>query len=76
MVCILLLIGLLKYFDLIYVMIEGGFLNVIEFMVIYMYKNVFVLFKMGYGSIIVFVMFMIIIIVGILVYFVIKRREV
>ncbi|ADQ40114.1 binding-protein-dependent transport systems inner membrane component [Caldicellulosiruptor acetigenus I77R1B] len=73
--CILSLIGSLKYFDLIYVMTEGGPSNATELMATYMYKNAFASFKMGYGSTIASAMFMIITTAGILAYFATKRRE-
>lgn len=47
---ILSMVGSLKYFDLIYVMTEGGPGNATELMATYMYKNAFTTFKMGYGS--------------------------
>lgn len=73
--CILSLIGSLKYFDLIYVMTEGGPSNATELMATYMYKNAFASFKMGYGSTIASAMFMIITTAGILAYFATKKKE-
>lgn len=48
--CILSLIGSLKYFDLIWVMTNGGPGGATEMMATYMYKQSFSHFKMGYGS--------------------------
>ncbi|WAM33579.1 carbohydrate ABC transporter permease [Caldicellulosiruptor morganii] len=73
--CILSLIGSLKYFDLIYVMTEGGPSNATELMATYMYKNAFASFKMGYGSTIASAMFLIITTAGIFAYFVTRRKE-
>lgn len=73
--CILSLIGSLKYFDLIYVMTEGGPSNATELMATYMYKNAFASFKMGYGSTIASAMFIIITTAGILAYFATKKKE-
>lgn len=47
---ILSLVGSLKYFDLIYIMTDGGPNRATELMSTYMYKNSFVDFNMGYGS--------------------------
>ena len=44
------LIGSLKYFDLIWVMTEGGPVNSTELMATYMYKKAFQSFEMGYGA--------------------------
>ncbi|WPX09391.1 sugar ABC transporter permease [Caldicellulosiruptor danielii] len=74
--CILSLIGSLKYFDLIYVMTEGGPSNATELMATYMYKNAFASFKMGYGSTVASAMFVIITTAGILAYFATKKEEV
>src|SRR5437773_6566250 len=43
------LIGSLKYFDLIWVMTEGGPSHATELMATYMYKEAFSSFRMGYG---------------------------
>jgi raffinose/stachyose/melibiose transport system permease protein len=44
------LIGSLKYFDLIWVMTEGGPSHATELMATYMYKQAFSSYRMGYGS--------------------------
>jgi len=57
---ILCLVGSLKYFDLIYVMTEGGPGGATELMATYMYKNAFTQLQMGYGSTVSAAMFIII----------------
>ena len=54
------LIGSLKYFDLIWVMTEGGPSRATELMATYMYKEAFSSFRMGYGSTIATAMFFIV----------------
>jgi raffinose/stachyose/melibiose transport system permease protein len=54
------LIGSLKYFDLIWVMTEGGPSRATELMATYMYKEAFSSFRMGYGSAIATAMFLIV----------------
>jgi raffinose/stachyose/melibiose transport system permease protein len=54
------LIGSLKYFDLIWVMTEGGPSRGTELMATYMYKEAFSSFRMGYGSTIATAMFLIV----------------
>ena len=56
------LIGSLKYFDLIWVMTEGGPSHATELMATYMYKQAFSSFRMGYGSTIATAMFTIVMI--------------
>ena len=51
------LIGSLKYFDLIWVMTEGGPSHATELMATYMYKQAFASYRMGYGSTIATAMF-------------------
>lgn len=72
---ILSLIGSLKYFDLIYVMTEGGPANATELMATYMYKNAFASFKMGYGSTIASAMFLIITTAGLIAYNATRQKE-
>lgn len=57
---IMCIVGSLKYFDLIYVMTEGGPSGSTELMATYMYKNAFTQMKMGYGSTVAAAMFIII----------------
>lgn len=57
---VLSIVGSLKYFDLIFVMTEGGPGTATELMATYMYKNAFKTFKMGYGSAVACGMFILI----------------
>ncbi|MHB8063868.1 MAG: carbohydrate ABC transporter permease [Ruminiclostridium sp.] len=61
---IMCIVGSLKYFDLIYVMTEGGPSGTTELMATYMYKNAFTQMKMGYGSTIASAMFIIITVIS------------
>ena len=61
---ILSLVGSLKYFDLIYVMTQGGPNSATELMATYMYKNAFQMMKMGYGSTVASGMFVIITVIS------------
>jgi len=70
---ILSLIGSLKYFDLIYVMTEGGPAHATELMATYMYKNAFAEFKMGYGSTIASALFLVVTVVSSLTFFLTTR---
>lgn len=70
---ILSLIGSLKYFDLIWVMTEGGPVNATELMATYMYKNAFISFKMGYGSTVATMLFIIVMIVSLTVLYLSRR---
>ena len=53
-------IGSLKYFDLIWVMTQGGPFNSTELMATYMYKKAFMSADMGYGAAIASAMFIIV----------------
>ncbi|WP_198543883.1 carbohydrate ABC transporter permease [Petroclostridium xylanilyticum] len=72
---ILSLVGSLKYFDLIYVMTEGGPVNSTELMATYMYKNAFTTFRMGYGSTVAMALFLVVMVTSILVFSITKREE-
>lgn len=63
---VLALVGSLKYFDLIYVMTNGGPGNATELMATYMYKYSFTKFNMGYGSAIAGGMFLLITVMSII----------
>lgn len=63
---VLSLVGSLKYFDLIYVMTQGGPNGATELMATYMYKNAFQTMKMGYGSTIASGMFIVITLISLL----------
>lgn len=72
---ILSLIGSLKYFDLIWVMTEGGPSNASELMATYMYKKAFPSFDMGYGSTIASALFLLVMVIALLAQFVSRRFE-
>ncbi len=63
---VLSLVGSLKYFDLIYVMTQGGPNGATELMATYMYKNAFQTMKMGYGSTVASGMFIVITMISLL----------
>lgn len=72
---IMCLVGSLKYFDLIYVMTEGGPSGSTELMATYMYKNAFTQMKMGYGSTIAAAMFIIITTISLLTFKMMNIKE-
>lgn len=57
---IMIMVGALKYFDLVYVLTSGGPNQSTELLATYMYKESFYHFKMGYGSAIACGMFILI----------------
>jgi raffinose/stachyose/melibiose transport system permease protein len=59
------LIGSLKYFDLIWVMTQGGPNHASELMATYMYKMAFPSFQVGYGSAVASAMFIIVMLISI-----------
>jgi raffinose/stachyose/melibiose transport system permease protein len=65
--CVLSLTGSLKYFDLLFVMTEGGPDHASELLATYMFKQAFTSFRMGYGSTIAVFMFLISFILAIIV---------
>jgi raffinose/stachyose/melibiose transport system permease protein len=69
------LIGSLKYFDLIWVMTEGGPSRATELMATYMYKEAFSSFRMGYGSTIATAMFVIVMSAALAVIAIRRRQE-
>lgn len=72
---ILSLIGSLKYFDLIWVMTQGGPSNASELMATYMYKRAFPSFEMGYGSTIASGMFIIVMVIALVMLALTRRFE-
>ena len=58
--CTLALIGSIRYFDLIYVMTQGGPNNATQLLATYMYRKGFLEFSMGYASTIAVALFVII----------------
>jgi raffinose/stachyose/melibiose transport system permease protein len=73
--CTLSMIGSLKYFDLIYIMTEGGPNYSSELMATYMYRMTFRFRRMGYGATIASGMFIIITIFSLIFLFVTSRRR-
>jgi raffinose/stachyose/melibiose transport system permease protein len=72
---ILSLIGSLKYFDLIWVMTEGGPNHASELMATFMYKRAFPSFEVGYGSTIASALFMIVMGIAVVMFTVTRRYE-
>ncbi len=72
---VLALVGSLKYFDLIFVMTNGGPGTATELMATYMYKNSFVKYNMGYGSTIAAGMFLLITVFSIITMKLTARKE-
>ncbi|MDR1419571.1 MAG: sugar ABC transporter permease [Treponema sp.] len=68
--CTLSMIGSLKYFDLIYIMTEGGPNSSSELMATYMYRMTFRFRRMGYGSSIASGMFIFVVIFSLVFLFV------
>jgi raffinose/stachyose/melibiose transport system permease protein len=72
---VLSLVGSLKYFDLIYVMTQGGPNGATELMGTYMYKNAFQTMQMSYGSTIASGMFLVITLISLLTLRALNGRE-
>lgn len=72
---ILSMVGSLKYFDLIYVMTNGGPGSSTELMATYMYKLSFSQFNMGYGSAVAGGMFLLITAVALVTMKILNRGE-
>lgn len=73
--CILSMVGSLKYFDLIYVMTNGGPENATELMATYMYKLSFKQFNLSYGSTVAVGMLIVITLFASVVMKVFRRKE-
>lgn len=71
---VLSVIGSLKYFDLVWVMTEGGPAHASELMATYMYKKAFMAFDMGYGSTVASALFIVVLLAGILALGVSRRH--
>lgn len=72
---IMCIVGSLKYFDLIYVMTEGGPMGSTELMATYMYKNAFTSMEMSYGSTIAAAMFVIITVISLVTFRIMYFKE-
>ncbi|MFZ2636831.1 MAG: sugar ABC transporter permease [Rectinemataceae bacterium] len=55
--CVLSIVGSIKYFDLIWVMTQGGPAHASELIATYMYKKTFLSWDVGYGSALAFTLF-------------------
>ena len=69
------IVGSLRYFDLIFIMTDGGPEGASELMATYMFRTVFSSFQLGYGSTIASAMFIIVTIVASLTMRVTRRYE-
>lgn len=72
---VLSMVGSLKYFDLIYVMTEGGPNGATELMATYMYKNSFLSLKLGYGAAIACAMLIVISVISIVTLKLLNKNE-
>ncbi|WP_181409858.1 carbohydrate ABC transporter permease [Martelella alba] len=72
---LLAVIGSMRYFDLIYVMTEGGPENASQVMASYMYKQVFASFELGYGTTVASAMFIIITVIAAISFRLSRRFE-
>lgn len=55
--CVLSIVGSIKYFDLIWIMTNGGPAHASELIATYMYKKTFLSWEVGYGSALAFALF-------------------
>lgn len=69
------IVGSLRYFDLIFIMTDGGPEGASELMATYMFRTVFSSFQLGYGSTVASAMFIIVTIVASLAMRVTRRYE-
>lgn len=72
---LLAIIGSLRYFDLIFVMTDGGPEGASELMATYMFRTVFSSFQLGYGSTVASAMFLVVTLVASLVLRLTRRYE-
>lgn len=72
---VLSIVGSLKYFDLVYVLTNGGPSHASELMATYMYTNAFSSYRMGYASAIASGMFILISIIAIVTMRLLNRGE-
>ena len=62
--CVLSIVGSIKYFDLIWIMTQGGPAHASELIATYMYKKTFLSWEVGYGSALSFTLFFIAIVLS------------
>ncbi len=72
---VLSIVGSLKYFDLVYVLTNGGPSHASELMATYMYSNAFSSYRMGYASAIASGMFLLISAIAIVTMRILNREE-
>lgn len=72
---IICVIGSLKYFELLWVMTEGGPAGASELMATYMYKKAFPSFEVGYGSTVATALFIIVMVISALTFALTRRFE-
>lgn len=72
---IICVIGSLKYFELIWVMTEGGPAGASELMATYMYKKAFPSFEVGYGSTVASALFIVVMLIAALTFTLTRRFE-
>ncbi|HUM83479.1 MAG TPA: sugar ABC transporter permease [Lachnospiraceae bacterium] len=72
---VLSIVGSLKYFDLVYVMTDGGPSHASELMATYMYDTAFKSYQMGYASAIASGMFILISVIAIVTMKLLNRKE-
>ena len=71
---ITIVVGSLKYFDLVYILTEGGPIHSTEIMATYMFKSSFTSFRTGYGATIASAQFIISIFFGLVLFFMMRRK--
>lgn len=69
------MVGSLKYFDLVFVMTDGGPGTASELMATYMYKQSFKTFNMGYGSTVAAGMFILISLIAIITFKLLQKNQ-
>lgn len=72
---VLFIVGSLKYFDLVYVLTNGGPSHASELMATYMYSNAFSSYRMGYASAIASGMFLLISVIAIVTMRLLNGKE-
>ena len=72
---LLAVIGSLRYFDLVFVMTDGGPEGASELMATYMFRTVFSAFQLGYGSTVASAMFLVVVLVAVSVMRLTRRYE-
>lgn len=74
-VTLLMIVGSLKFFDMVWILTEGGPSNSSSVMATYMFKQSFRSQKFGYGSAVAFTLFALAAVVAVIYIFVTRQRE-